>query len=242
MVIFFHVIRLMLGLSIASAYASAPIITGHVEEPRNTSELCVHDAAKIAQLERTIQQLRQAALSKKVNPPPVKEVPPTVSSVSMQPQDNATQPFQEEPVPSNTIPHTMSSPALPIQQATLPKDHAYQDIQEAMLRKAYPEAIAKSKPYLTQPISDESHAQAQYWLAQCYLIIDRKTEAKQAFATFVKRYPKHEKVPDALLRLGLIATEEPNNLQEARAHFKTLTVGYPNSKEAHLAKQIVASF
>ena len=61
----------------------------------------------------------------------------------------------------------------------------------------------------------------------------------QAFDRVVKEYPGHEKVPSALFKLGLSATET-GDIPRAREFLKQVIEKFSTSDEAKLAKNKLA--
>jgi tol-pal system protein YbgF len=76
---------------------------------------------------------------------------------------------------------------------------------------------------------------AQYGIAECYYGRQKYPEAIREYQRLVQLYPDGDKVPAALLKLGL-AYQNLNKLAEAKKQWEALIEKYPQSSEAALAK------
>jgi tol-pal system protein YbgF len=95
--------------------------------------------------------------------------------------------------------------------------------------KAFDQLIAK---YPEGKYADNS----QYWLGEAYKANQDFKSAKKAFKKVVTDYSNSPKVADALLKLGYIEMEQ-KNMAKARDYLTKVTVGYPGTTAAHLAKK-----
>ncbi len=77
---------------------------------------------------------------------------------------------------------------------------------------------------------------SQYWLGEAYKANQDFKSAKKAFKKVVTDYSNSPKVADALLKLGYIEMEQ-KNMAKARDYLTKVTVGYPGTTAAHLAKK-----
>ena len=77
---------------------------------------------------------------------------------------------------------------------------------------------------------------AEYWLGELYLLNSDETTAKKHFSHVVANYPHQAKVADAMLKLGMIATDA-SDWNEAKRQFNAVIKQYPNSSSARLAQQ-----
>lgn len=75
---------------------------------------------------------------------------------------------------------------------------------------------------------------AQYWLGEAHRVNQDTDSARKAFNSVIVNYPGSAKVPDALLKLGIIETEQKNT-QKAREYLTRVTVDFPTSTAARLA-------
>ena len=75
---------------------------------------------------------------------------------------------------------------------------------------------------------------AQYWLGEAYRVDQDNVAAINAFNDVIVKYPGGVKVPDALLRLGMMELDQKNTAK-AREYFTRITTDYPKSTVAPLA-------
>lgn len=81
---------------------------------------------------------------------------------------------------------------------------------------------------------------ALYWLGECYYGLGRYNDAARYFHRIVKEFPDANKVPDALLKVGLtyMRLEKPESAREVMYY---LIEAYPKSDAAHVAQERLAS-
>ena len=106
-----------------------------------------------------------------------------------------------------------------------------------MLRNGHnTKSIEKFKSLLDKYPDGKYASKSQYWLGEAYKVTNNIPEAKRAFAKVISHYGRSPKVPDALLKLGYIELEQNNNAS-ARDYLTRISVSYPDSTAAHLAKK-----
>lgn len=119
----------------------------------------------------------------------------------------------------------------------------FDDAYKFVRTKQYPEAISGFKEYLNRSPKGEYAPNANYWLGEIYMsqwqadktnrgLLDR---ANQSFLNITSQFPKHPKVMDALLKLGLIENEK-GNLDAARQYLTEVKDRYPDSAAARIAE------
>jgi tol-pal system protein YbgF len=89
---------------------------------------------------------------------------------------------------------------------------------------------------LAQHATHERAPDAQFHLAETFVIEGQREQAMEAFERVVERYPNSPRAPTALYRAGMLAEEAGNN-QRARGYFQRVLAGYPRSDEARLAEE-----
>lgn len=87
--------------------------------------------------------------------------------------------------------------------------------------KAFIDFIAKNKTHTLA-------GNAQYWLGETYFVRGRYAEAARTFAEGVQSYPKNNKAPDNLLKLG-VTLAQLNQKNDACTALKQLGVRYPEA-------------
>lgn len=75
---------------------------------------------------------------------------------------------------------------------------------------------------------------AQFGIAETYVLDQRMEEALAAYERVGELYPDSPRAPEALFRAGVLA-EEDGNISAARRYFERVRAGYPRSDEARLA-------
>ena len=72
--------------------------------------------------------------------------------------------------------------------------------------KRFDDAIAAFNQFVADYPDGEYTGNAYYWLGELYLALPEADleRARQAFAQVVNQYPGHQKVPDALFKLGVV--------------------------------------
>ena len=76
---------------------------------------------------------------------------------------------------------------------------------------------------------------AQYWIGESHMALKQYEQAILAFQTVIKKYPRGNKVPNAILRQAL-AFYELKDKTSARLLLKKLIKKYPRSNEAKIAR------
>ena len=118
---------------------------------------------------------------------------------------------------------------------------------EAMYQAAYSDVAAgrydlarqSFRTYLKYFSDTEVADNAQYWIGECYYATGDFAGAIPEFQKVVKEYPKADKVPSALLKIGL-SYSRLKNTEEANKYYRTLVQKYPKSSEAAAARERLA--
>jgi tol-pal system protein YbgF len=115
---------------------------------------------------------------------------------------------------------------------------------EAMYQAAYSDVAAgrydlarqSFRTYLKYFSDTEVADNAQYWIGECYYLLGDFAGAIPEYQKLVQSYPKSEKVPPTLLKIGL-SYSRLKNTEEANKYFRILVQKYPKSPEAAAAKE-----
>lgn len=133
--------------------------------------------------------------------------------------------------------------ALPIAPVAPPPNHtpspgaerAFRDAlaayRQAKVELAYNRFARFLREHQHHPYADN----ARYWMGECRYDAKEYRQAVREFAAVIEQYPRSNKVPDALLKLGL-AYEKLDEQSKARRAFSDLIAGYPRSAMADLAR------
>ncbi len=98
-----------------------------------------------------------------------------------------------------------------------------------LLRKAdYEQAERALTVFVNQHRDSPLAGNAQYWLGETYYVRGKYADAAVAFADGVKKYPKNNKAPDNLLKLGM-ALAALNQKSDACKTFDQFGTVYPNA-------------
>lgn len=109
---------------------------------------------------------------------------------------------------------------------------AYQDL----IKGQYQLAEAGFRRFLQLFPAAALSDNAQYWIGECFYAQRKFREAKKAFLVVLERYPKGDKVPAALLKLGY-SELALGDKSKALKTLQELVRRYPFSKEAKLAQE-----
>ena len=157
---------------------------------------------------------------------------PVTPATEVAPAAKAT-PANEAPVES--APVTPKASATPTEVSAAEKQD-YSTAYNELRTGHTPQSIEQFKAFLSKYPSSLYANNAQYWLAEAYRVQKNNEEAFQAFVDVVEKYPNGAKVPDALLRLGMIEMEK-NNTVKAREYFTRIATQFPKSQVAPIAEK-----
>lgn len=125
-----------------------------------------------------------------------------------------------------------------------PKDEqkeqqAYNKAFNLIKEKKYSQAIEMLKAFLkAYPAKEDGSSQyalnAYYWLGELYFLQGQLDQAATQFKVIVKKFPGKAKVPDAMLKLGLISANL-GKTAEAKQTFQDIKKRFPDSSAARTA-------
>ncbi len=76
-----------------------------------------------------------------------------------------------------------------------------------------------------------------YWLGENYLSLKDVPLARKNFEIVIKKYPKANKVPDSMFKLGFILEQEGRQGLAIKKYYNILIKKYPNTEAGKLAKE-----
>lgn len=119
--------------------------------------------------------------------------------------------------------------------ASLPTEpQALYDHSLGLMRQGdYVGAESALRVFLDQHSQHDLVPSALYWLGETHYVRDNHRDAAFSFVDVYSRYPKSNKAPDSLLKLGM-SLNALGNTGEACAAFSTLKSEYPNARRAVL--------
>ena len=147
------------------------------------------------------------------------------------PTDKATPTSQAPPVES--IPPSTPKPTA---EVSSPEKEEYALAYNELRIGHTQQSVELFRTYLAKYPSGLYANNAQYWLAEAYRVQKDNTAAYQAFTDVIEKYPNGVKVPDALLRLGMIEADK-NNTAKAREYFTRIGSEFPKSQVAQIAQK-----
>jgi tol-pal system protein YbgF len=116
----------------------------------------------------------------------------------------------------------------------------FHEAYRAYTNMQYDAALAGfSKFVAAQPEHDYAD-NAMYWRGECLLAQGKMLQAVGEYERLMRRYPRSEKAPAALLRIGFVY-DKLNDLEKASDYYFKVVDGYPGSDEARKASQRMAA-
>lgn len=140
------------------------------------------------------------------------------------------------PVVETTAPAVAKTPAVAKNTGLNQEQRLYQVADQQVRTKDYSTAIASFQVYLQKYPKGQFADNAHYWLGQLYGIAGNDGQSQQELMTVISSYPKSNKVPDAMLQLGMMAYSN-GQYNDASRWFNKLLAQYPASAPARLARQ-----
>ncbi|MBI2090831.1 MAG: tol-pal system protein YbgF [Deltaproteobacteria bacterium] len=139
------------------------------------------------------------------------------------------------PPPAPAPPVVARSPGPTLSPDELAKKD-YEAALALMERKDYRGAIARFQDFLKKHPESDLADNAQYWIGEGHYALREFDQAILEFDAVRRKYPKGDKVPAALLKLGF-AFSELGDKVDARLILQELMDRYPQSEEALKAQQ-----
>ena len=143
---------------------------------------------------------------------------------------------QAKPVLSSAPAAPNMKPTAAIASAPLAggEQGVYQQGFALLKSKQYDRALTQFKDYLSKYPKGHYAVNAHFWMGEINYLQGKHTAAKKSFETVVKNYPKDTKIPDALLKLAIIATDTGHK-QKAEEMLVQIQKQYPGTTAARLA-------
>ena len=138
----------------------------------------------------------------------------------------AATPPPAEPPPAEEVPPAATEEALGL----------YDEGYTLFHQKRYDEAEERFRRYLTLYPETELADNAQFWIGESHYARGAFAAALEAFTATVERYPRGNKVADALLKAGK-CLEELGRQEEARQTYHEITDRFPSSSAAAAARE-----
>ncbi|MGE0792258.1 MAG: tol-pal system protein YbgF [Sandaracinaceae bacterium] len=110
----------------------------------------------------------------------------------------------------------------------------YRVALRALSEQRLDEAASRLETFVRQHGEHPYADNAMYWRAEIFFTQRDFARALRAFTNLIERYPRGNKVPDALLRIGL-TYERLGRRAQARRVFERLRAQYPDTMAARMA-------
>jgi tol-pal system protein YbgF len=111
---------------------------------------------------------------------------------------------------------------------------AYRSAVDLVRSGQYAEAVTSLRGFLGKFPRHDYADNAQYWLGEAFYAQQDFTHALAEFRTVIETYPRGNKVPDALLKVGY-CYQALGQAQKSRAVLEQVVTLYPKSEPAALA-------
>lgn len=133
---------------------------------------------------------------------------------------------------ANSVKSTPSNPAAV--EVPTGEQAVYQQGFALLKSKQYDRALTQFKDYVSKYPQGHYAVNAHFWMGEINYLQGKHTAAKKSFELVVKNYPKDQKIPDALLKLAIIATDMGQK-QKAEEMLVQIQKQYPGTTAARLA-------
>lgn len=155
--------------------------------------------------------------------------------------DGRLQQGASAPAASSTDASTASTPApsdsAQAASADPEQEKLYYEAAFGLIKsKDFDKAIQAFNAFLRKYPNSQYSGNAQYWLGEVYLAQGKLQDASRAFALVGQNYPKHNKLADALYKLGDVE-QRLGNTDKARGLMQEVVSKYPSSSAAKLAQR-----
>ncbi|MDX1696398.1 MAG: tol-pal system protein YbgF [Ketobacteraceae bacterium] len=154
--------------------------------------------------------------------------------------DHRINQLKSSPASATTEQPADSQSAVPAASANFDDKKAYNDAIALMRERKFKDAIGLLEQVVEKAPQSEYLPNAQYWLGELYMALtppDYET-AKKHLITLLKDFKDHQKIPDALYKLGMLYNLQGEKTK-ARVTLEKVIADYPTRQAAKLAKQLL---
>ena len=116
----------------------------------------------------------------------------------------------------------------------------FQEAYRAYTNSQYDAALAGFSKFAAAQPNHEYADNALFWRGECLLAQGKLLLAVGEYERLMSRYPRSEKAPAALLRIGFVY-DKLNDLEKASDYYFRVVDSYPGSDEARKASQRAAA-
>lgn len=137
---------------------------------------------------------------------------------------------------------TAAAPVSPVSSQPAYDDKSVYDKAIGLMReRKFPDAIGLLEELISSAPQSSYIPNAQYWLGELNMAVtppDYET-AKRYFVSLLRDYSDHQKVPDALYKLGQLYNSQ-GETAKAKVTLEKVIADYPSRQAAKLAKQLLS--
>lgn len=151
--------------------------------------------------------------------------------------DRRIQLLQEQASSQATQSTAVAPPAAQQQETALTDEEILAEYNAAtalMQERKFDESISQLAVFAKKHPQHPLTPNAWYWIGEIYLVQRQTAEAQAAFERILSDYSTHDKMPDSLYKLGVIA-QQGSNPDIAKGYFERVLTEFPNSQSAKLA-------
>ncbi len=112
----------------------------------------------------------------------------------------------------------------------------YQEALDLFKAKKFKEARNVLKKYIDTNPNGDMLDNAHFWIGECEYNLKRYEEAILEYQVVISKFPKSNKIPDALLKQGL-SFAKLGDMESARIVLSKLVKKYPSSPQAKVGKK-----
>lgn len=205
------------------------------------------DEVEIARLREQLQAARQASASQSASaksasaepqPAPASPTPQATPSTTGQEVTEVTAPqaVESEDLEVPEPPVKTAGPVGATEAITLQVQALYDRGYTAFHERRYGDAESTFDEFLSNYPHSELADNAAYWIGEARLQQQDTRGALEAFKATVEKYPKGNKVPDALLKVGE-CLESLGDADSARLSYEEVIKRFPNTAASEVAKE-----
>lgn len=207
--------------------------------PSGAAQVSPATDRRIADIEARLDRLESRLLSLgQTQPATMTPQPMAPEPVVVEPLETAPAPVPVSSAPSTgqvVVTQVQPQPAQ-IHATPATVDDIYKDAMAALKEGRLKDAEDGFGRVLQESPEDRLADNAAYWLGEVYYSRKEYDRAVTVFKKLVKDYPVGDKVPDAVLKMGM-AYDELGSADNAREAYNRVIDNYPYSDAARLARQ-----
>jgi tol-pal system protein YbgF len=207
-------------------------LTGRIEEMSHGADLLKDRLDKL--VSDVDMRLNSLDSRSQPNPPVAAQpsgapaLPPAATTAGRQPGQAPQPGLGAPPAPLGTLPSEAVAAVTPPLPAGTPKQQY--DYATALITKDqnFPEAERALKAFIAAHPADALTSNAYYWLGETFYVRKDYQQSAFTFAEAFQKFPKAQKAPDSLFKLGM-SLAQLNQTKEACTAYGRLLDNFPNT-------------